>query len=580
VAREVGIDRFEAELRPAEKASWLTLWRAHSTTTDDNATVGMVGDGVNDAPALASADVGLALGGVGSDLAADAGDLVILGSPLAPLPGLLLLARQTVQVIYENIIIFAFFVNILGIVLTAWIMPTWSAAWAQRAPVAAALFHQVGSVLVLLNAMRLLWFERWASGPLGRAEQAMVDAWSAMIDRLQIVEHGWRWASQRRVAVIGSAAVVAVIAYLATGLVAVAPDEVASLRRCGRLLDVLEPGLHVCLPWPWDSVTRHRAYRVATVEIGMRAAPAARSEVNAPGAGAIEWNSPHRSGSFERLESEAVVLTGDHSLVEVGAAIQYRIIDLPRWLYGVRDPEAALRTLAESALREVAATHPVVDHADDRQQREILTTGRRQVESQIARRLQDLADRVELGIEVLDGGVCLQEVHPPLDVVPAFRDVSSAFKERGRMLNEADADYRKQVILAAGKEAWQQLAGSGVEVNEALWQKLHDGLAGEAAAELLAAEAFATTRENAAAGEAAQFVQVLRAAAGAPDQTRWRAYIEMMSTAMRDKKKLILDRASKGRRHLLLGVGPSLDDSLRSLLTPQPEPPGSLPRED
>src|SRR6185437_6784466 len=89
IARAIGADQVQAELRPEDKARWLLAWRRERAEMK----VAMIGDGVNDAPALASSDVGLALAGVGSDLAADAGDLLLMGDPLAPLPGLLKLSR-------------------------------------------------------------------------------------------------------------------------------------------------------------------------------------------------------------------------------------------------------------------------------------------------------------------------------------------------------------------------------------------------------------------------------------------------------------------------------------------------------
>jgi Cu+-exporting ATPase len=549
VAHAAGIDHVEAEMLPQEKAAWIRRWHQrgsspptthHSPLTTHQPAIGMVGDGVNDAPALASADVGLALGGVGSDIAAEAGDLILMGAPLTPLPDLVRLSRAVVRVIRQNIVLFAFVVNFIGIVLTAWIMPTWSAAWEKRAPVAAALFHQVGSFLVLVNAMRLLWFERWERSPLGRFE-AIGSAWVQSIEELlqpALRPLVWLAGHRRTVAWLGAAA--GLVAYAVAGITTVRTDEVGVVRRCGRFAAKLDPGLYFRLPPPWEQVTKFSPERVRVVEVGFRTKPDAPRESTRP----VEWTSTHLQGMIERVEDESFTFTGDENLLDLSATVQFSVrpAELTDYLFRVRDADEIVKALAEGVLREMAARRSFWD---------ILTAARGELETQSRELLQQRLDDYALGVEI--HAVAVQDVHPPLQVVSAFHDVSSAFKDQERMQKEAIAYYQQQILTAAGDAVLEKLSQSDGGVNDAVWKdQLRDHLSGEAAGELLKAEAQRTERRNKATGEAASFRKRQAAHARAPELSELRLYLDTIQATLADEDKLILDPAAAGRRQLFL----------------------------
>jgi Cu+-exporting ATPase len=145
IAAEVGIDRVHAGMLPGDKAKVVTELRAQGRQ------VAMVGDGVNDAPALASANVGIAVGG-GADIAADAAELVLMQPGVMRVADAVHVARATMRTVRQNLW-WAFGYNIIGIPLAAGILWPWF-HW-NPGPMVAAVSMSFSSVAVVTNSLRL-----------------------------------------------------------------------------------------------------------------------------------------------------------------------------------------------------------------------------------------------------------------------------------------------------------------------------------------------------------------------------------------------------------------------------------------
>ena len=150
VAREVGIEHVRAGVRPEEKAAVVAEERAAGRR------VAMVGDGINDAPALAAADVGIAIGS-GTDIAVAAADIVLLRGGIGALPDALGLAQATLRTIRRNLF-WAFAYNLVGIPIAAGLLYPWT-GW-LLSPILASAAMSLSSVSVLASSLRLRRFGR------------------------------------------------------------------------------------------------------------------------------------------------------------------------------------------------------------------------------------------------------------------------------------------------------------------------------------------------------------------------------------------------------------------------------------
>ena len=149
VAAEAGIQNVIAQVLPQDKE------KVVSDLRNKGKTVAMVGDGINDAPALAAADVGMAIG-AGTDVAIESADIVLMRSDLRDVPAAVRLSKAVLRNIRENLF-WAFFYNVIGIPIAAGLL--FLPFGFRLSPMLGALAMSLSSVCVVTNALRLKWFK-------------------------------------------------------------------------------------------------------------------------------------------------------------------------------------------------------------------------------------------------------------------------------------------------------------------------------------------------------------------------------------------------------------------------------------
>ncbi len=257
------------------------------------------------------------------------------------------------------------------------------------------------------------------------------------------------------------------LVWLWTGVYQVKQPERGVVQRFGRLVEVTSPGLHFRLPWPIESVN---VVNVASVN----------------------------SSDFKSR-----VLTSDVNLVDLHFAVQYEFADPVKKLFRLRDPEATLSEVAESAIREIVG-RSTLD--------ELLAGSTR---PDITRRTKDLIQSV---LDYYNSGIAvstvnLEDVQVPDAVIPSQRDANKAQEDKQRFINEAEA-YANGIIPVA--------QGAAARIQQD-------------------AEAYRAQVTALAEGRAAAFAQVEAAYEQAPEVTRRRLYMDTVEQVLARAHKVLID---------------------------------------
>ena len=290
------------------------------------------------------------------------------------------------------------------------------------------------------------------------------------------------------------------VLWMLSGIYIVEPDEEGVVLRFGEYNRSVPPGPHYRMPFPIETVDTPKVTQVQRVEVGFR------SQAKSGG-----------QTQVRAIPEEAYTLTGDENIVNVQFSVQYKIRDAVEYLFRVTNQAAVVQSAAEAAMREVIGTSEI-DSA--------LTDGKLKIQDDATRLLQAILDRYEVGVQII--AVQLQDVHPPQDVIEAFKDVASAREDKSRIINEAEA-YRNEILPRARGQAAEM-------VNQA--------------------QAYRATRIRTAEGEAGRFTAVLAEYQKARDVTRKRLYYEALEEILSsaDMEKIILPPGAADRTLPLLPI--------------------------
>ncbi len=278
--------------------------------------------------------------------------------------------------------------------------------------------------------------------------------------------------------------------WLASGFYRVLPDEQGVVLRFGKYVNQTQPGLHYHLPYPIETVVTPKVTKVNRIDVGYRSAA-----------------DTGRATSVSDVPEESLMLTGDENIVDIDYSVFWIIKDAGKFLFNIQDPEDSVKSVAETAMREVIAKRDI---------QSILTEGRAQVEIDTQNIMQEILDSYDSGITITQ--VQTQKADPPKEVIDAFRDVQAAKADKERAQNEAEA-YANDVIPRAR---------------------------GEAAQILQQAEAYKREVVALAEGEASRFLAIYEEYRKARTVTQERMYLETMEKVMADINKIIIDKKSGG----------------------------------
>lgn len=271
---------------------------------------------------------------------------------------------------------------------------------------------------------------------------------------------------------------VVLLVWFGMGFYIVDQGSLGVVQRFGKFTETTESGPHWHLPYPIETVNVVNMKQVRRIEVGYRTTD---------------------GGGRSKQPHEALMLTADENIIDLQFAVQYNLKNAQYYLFNNRDTDDAVKSVAETAIREEVGKNKL----DDLLQKELQDT---------KSRMQEILDSYKAGVEIIS--VTRQGAQPPEQVQEAFEDVNRANQDNQRLINEGQA-YANDVIPKARGMASRLLA-------EAAGYKLKV--------------------ENEARGNASRFDQILSQYNNAPEVTRQRLFLDAQEQILSSVSKVVVDQ--------------------------------------
>lgn len=310
-------------------------------------------------------------------------------------------------------------------------------------------------------------------------------------------------------------AIVALL-WMATGFYIVDQGSLGVVQRFGKFQEMTESGPRWHLPFPLERVTVVNMEQVRRLEVGYRSLGGAE-------------------GTKSKVAKEALMLTEDENIIELQFAVQYNLKNAKEYLFNNRDTDAAVASVAETAIREVVGKNKL----DDLLQKGLADT---------SDRMQVILDNYKTGVNVIS--VSLQSALPPEQVQEAFEDVNRANQDNQRQVNEGQG-YANDVIPKARGTASRLIAESA---------------------------GYKLKIESEARGNTSRFDQILAQYNNSPEVTRQRLFLDAQESILSSVSKIVVDQKAGNSMlylpldKLISATGANVPQSSQSLQSLNPLP--------